>query len=61
LATTEAAAIERQVASPLTMVLAGVSIGLAVLLQRADRAITAGVADSGAADPEAYRGVDTDR
>jgi hypothetical protein len=42
-------------------VLAGVSIGLAVLLQRADRAITSGVASSGAADPEAYRGVDTDR
>ena len=42
-------------------VLAGVSIGLAVLLQRADRAITAGVANSGAVDPEAHRGVDTDR
>ena len=42
-------------------VLAGVSIGLAVLLQRADRAITAGVANSGTVDPEAHRGVDTDR
>ena len=42
-------------------VLSGVSIGLAVLLQRADRAITAGVANSGAVDPEAHRGIDTDR
>ena len=42
-------------------VLAGVSISLAVLLQRADRAITAGVANSGTVDPEAHRGVDTDR
>ncbi|MBT4677368.1 MAG: hypothetical protein HOB67_05915 [Acidimicrobiaceae bacterium] len=35
-------------------VLAGVSIGLAVLLQRADRAVAAGAVDSGKADPEAY-------
>jgi hypothetical protein len=42
-------------------VLAGVSIGLAVLLQRADRAVAAGAVDSGEADPEAYRGADTDR
>jgi hypothetical protein len=42
-------------------VLAGVSIGLAVLLQRTDRAVAAGAVDSGEADPEAYRGADTDR
>jgi len=42
-------------------VLAGVSIGLAVLLQRADRAIATGVGDLPAVDPEAHRGIDTDR